>query len=258
MINGFGARLTRKAARRLRRHRGVKAVSLNRGMSFSAADASGGYTCPTADATTTSNKWFPGPAKDVDPTILNTYKLLSPADGERRPGEQGVVPRDRPRRRRRRDRHGHRRRRGGLPDARWQGSRVIASAVTNPVRHGRERPLRPRHARRRADRRQQPAVPERPGGLRQVHGRRPAGEPGLGEGVRRRRQHDRPRRDLRHPVRRRQQERVQHPRHQPVAVVGHRASRTRPTRSTPPSSRPGTAGSPSWPPRATRRRRPTA
>ena len=132
VINGFGARLTRKAARRLRHHRGVKAVSLNRGMSFSAADASGGYTCPVADATTTSNKWFPGPAKDVDPTILNTYKLLSQPTVNavqanrawyrvtgRGVGvaviDTGIA--------------------GDLVDFQtpaWQGSRVIASAVTNP------------------------------------------------------------------------------------------------------------------------------
>ena len=132
VINGFGARLTRKAARRLRHHRGVKAVSLNRGMTFSAADLSGAYTCPTADATTTANKWFPGPARDYDPTLLNTYKLLSQPTvnavqankaWSRATGrgvgvaviDTGIA--------------------GDLPDFQtpgWNGSRVIASAVTNP------------------------------------------------------------------------------------------------------------------------------
>jgi serine protease AprX len=132
VINGFGARLTRKAARRLRHHRGVKAVSLNRGMTFSAADTSGGYSCPVTDATTTANRWFPGQARDYDPTLLNTYKLLaqpmvnavqankawSRATG-RGVGvaviDTGIA--------------------GDLVDFQtpgWNGSRVIASAVTNP------------------------------------------------------------------------------------------------------------------------------
>jgi serine protease AprX len=132
VINGFGARLTRKAARRLRHHRGVKAVSLNRGMTFSAADLSGAYTCPTTDATTTANRWFPGQARDYDPTLLNTYKLLSQPTvnavqankaWSRATGrgvgvaviDTGIA--------------------GDLVDFQtpgWQGSRVIASAVTNP------------------------------------------------------------------------------------------------------------------------------
>jgi serine protease AprX len=131
VINGFGAALSRKAARRLRHRRSVKSVSLNTSMT-AAADTSGGYSCPTADATTTANKWFPGPARDYDPTLLNTYKLLSqPTDNaiqanrawSRATGrgvgvavvDTGIA--------------------GDLPDFQtpgWNGSRVIASAVTNP------------------------------------------------------------------------------------------------------------------------------
>ena len=58
VINGFGAKLSRRAAKRLRHRRGVKAVSLNVGLSASATDTSG--ACPVTDATTTANRWFPG------------------------------------------------------------------------------------------------------------------------------------------------------------------------------------------------------
>jgi serine protease AprX len=132
VINGFGAKLSRRAAQRLRHRRGVKSVSLNTGMTASAADTSGGYTCPTTDATTTANKWFPGPARDYDPTLLNTYKLLSQPTVNavqanrawyRATGrgvgvaviDTGIA--------------------GDLVDFQtpgWNGSRVIASAVTNP------------------------------------------------------------------------------------------------------------------------------
>jgi serine protease AprX len=132
VINGFGAKLTRKAAKRLGHRRGVKSVTLNTGLTASAADTSGGYTCPTADATTTANRWFPGQARDYDPTLLNTYKLLSQPTVNavqanrawyRATGrgvgvaviDTGIA--------------------GDLVDFQtpgWQGSRVIASAVTNP------------------------------------------------------------------------------------------------------------------------------
>src|SRR3954467_605655 len=72
VINGFGAKLSRRAAARLRHKRGVRAVSLNTSMSATALDTSGGYTCPIADATTTTNKWFPGQAREVDPSSF-TY-----------------------------------------------------------------------------------------------------------------------------------------------------------------------------------------
>ena len=54
VINGFGASLTRKAAARLGRRPGVKSVSRNHAMAQSATEetTSGGYRCPTADATT--------------------------------------------------------------------------------------------------------------------------------------------------------------------------------------------------------------
>ncbi|HKP22047.1 MAG TPA: S8 family peptidase [Thermoleophilaceae bacterium] len=132
VINGFGAKLSRRAAARLRHRRGVKAVSLNTGMTASATETSGGYTCPAADATTTTNRWFPGQARDYDPTILNTYKLMAQPTmnavqankaWNRATGrgvgvaviDTGIA--------------------GNLVDFQtpgWNGSRVIASAVTNP------------------------------------------------------------------------------------------------------------------------------
>ena len=133
VINGFGAKLTRRAAARLRHRRGVRSVSLNASMTASTLDpVSGGYACPPTDATTTTNKWLPGPAKDVDPTILNTYKLLS------QPTVNAVQA----------NRAWYRATGRGVGVAvidtgidgelvdfqtpGWQGSRVIASAVTNP------------------------------------------------------------------------------------------------------------------------------
>jgi len=132
VINGFGAKLSRRTAARLRHRRGVKSVSLNTGMTASATDTSGGYTCPTTDTTTTANRWFPGQARDYDPTLLNTYKLLAQPTVSavqanrawyRATGrgvgvaviDTGIA--------------------GDLVDFQtpgWQGSRVIASAVTNP------------------------------------------------------------------------------------------------------------------------------
>jgi serine protease AprX len=132
VINGFGARLTRKAAARLSHRRGVKAVSLNRAMAMSSTDTSGGYTCPVTDATTVPAKAAPGPGRDWEPSIVNTYsKLAQPmvhsihADRSwnrvtgRGVGvaviDTGIA--------------------GDVPDFQtpgWQGSRVIASAVTNP------------------------------------------------------------------------------------------------------------------------------
>jgi serine protease AprX len=132
VINGFGARLTRKAAFRLSHHRGVKAVSLNRAMAMSSTDTSGGYTCPTTDATTVAAKAAPGPGRDWEPSILNTYsKLAQPMVHSIRADrawnrvtgrgvgvaviDTGIA--------------------GDVPDFQtpgWQGSRVIASAVTNP------------------------------------------------------------------------------------------------------------------------------
>ena len=133
VINGFGARLSRRAAHSLRHRRGVKSVSLNTAMSASSTDpVGGGSACPATDATTIATKWYPGPAKDVDPTILNTYKLMSQPTvsavqanraWSRSTGrgvgvaviDTGID--------------------GELVDFQtpgWQGSRVIASAVTNP------------------------------------------------------------------------------------------------------------------------------
>ena len=46
VINGFGAKLSRRAAERLRHRRGVRSVSLNTGMTASATDTSGGLHLP--------------------------------------------------------------------------------------------------------------------------------------------------------------------------------------------------------------------
>jgi serine protease AprX len=132
VINGFGATLSRRAAARLKGHRGVRQVSLNVTMAASAADTSGGSPCPTSDATTVAAKAAPGPGRDWDPTLLNTYSRLA------QPMVHSI----------RADRAWYRATgrgvgvavidtgiAGDIPDFQtggWQGSRVIASAVTNP------------------------------------------------------------------------------------------------------------------------------
>lgn len=131
VINGFGAALTKKAVRRLRRHRGVKAVSLNRGMEASATDVSGGYACPTTDATAVPAKAAPGGILDPEAPILNAAtrvdqpflkSIRADAAWARATGrgvgvaviDTGIA--------------------GDVPDFQTprNGSRVIASAVTNP------------------------------------------------------------------------------------------------------------------------------
>ena len=131
VINGFGAALTKKAVRKLRRHRGVKAVSLNRGMEASVTDVSGGYACPTTDATTVPAKAAPGGILDPEAPILNAVarvdqpflkSIRADAAWTRATGrgvgvaviDTGIA--------------------GDVPDFQTprNGSRVIASAVTNP------------------------------------------------------------------------------------------------------------------------------
>ena len=131
VINGFGAALEKKAVRRLRRHRGVKAVSLNSGMEASVTDVSGGYACPTTDATTVAAKGAPGGILDPEAPILNAVSrvdqpflksIRADAAWLRATGrgvgvaviDTGIA--------------------GDLPDFQTprNGSRVIASAVTNP------------------------------------------------------------------------------------------------------------------------------
>ena len=150
---------------------------------------------------------------------------------------------------------------GDLPDFRVSqtdaASRVVASAVINPDATTAERQVRPRHARGRAHRRQRQQPRVRRPAARRVHRRRARGEPDLDQGSRRRGRRDDPRRDLRPPVRRRPQGRLQHPRRQPVARVDASPSPTRPTRSTPRSRRHGSAASWSSRPRATAAPTPT-
>jgi serine protease AprX len=132
VINGFGASLSKKAAKSLGRHPRVKNVTRNRRMGASSTDSSGGYTCPTTDATTVAAKPAPGPGREWEPSLLNSYQRLAQpmihavrADKAwyRSTGrgvgvaviDTGIA--------------------GDVPDFQtpgWQGSRVIASAVTNP------------------------------------------------------------------------------------------------------------------------------
>jgi serine protease AprX len=133
VINGFGAKLTRRAAARLERKPGVKAVSLNTAVAVSASETtSSSYTCPVTDATTVAAKSLPGQGRDWEPSILNTVnKLAQPMVNSVRANrawnrvtgrgvgvaviDTGIA--------------------GDVVDFQtpgWQGSRVIASAVTNP------------------------------------------------------------------------------------------------------------------------------
>ncbi len=131
VINGFGASLEPGAAKRLARRHGVKAVSRNRATAQSAADTSGGYTCPVTDATTTAAKSAPSGGLDYEVPILNAVSRIdqpflrsirADAAWTRATGrgvavaviDTGIA--------------------GDLPDFQIPrgGSRVIASAVTNP------------------------------------------------------------------------------------------------------------------------------
>jgi serine protease AprX len=131
VINGFGAALSKKAVMKLRRHRGVRAVSLNRGMKASTTDVSGGYACPATDATTLPAKAAPGGILDYEVPLANAVSRVDQpflrsirADSawSRASGrgvgvaviDTGIA--------------------GDLPDFQTprNGSRVIASAVTNP------------------------------------------------------------------------------------------------------------------------------
>src|SRR5918995_223306 len=76
VINGFGASLSRKAAARLGKHRRVRSVSRNRRMARSSTDLSGGYTCPTADATTLPTKAI-GSGRTFEPTIVSSVTRLA-------------------------------------------------------------------------------------------------------------------------------------------------------------------------------------
>jgi serine protease AprX len=132
VINGFGARLSAKAAARLARNAHVKSVSRNASMSASNVTTSGGYTCPATDATTEAAKSPPGQGTEYDPSILNTLGKL----------EQPMIHSIRA------DRAWNRVTGRGVGVAvidtgiagdivdfqtpNWRGSRVIASAVTNP------------------------------------------------------------------------------------------------------------------------------
>ena len=76
VINGFGASLSKKAASRLGKHPRVKAISRNTRMARRSTDVSGGYTCPTADATTLPTKAI-GSGRTLEPTIVSALTRLS-------------------------------------------------------------------------------------------------------------------------------------------------------------------------------------
>ena len=76
VINGFGASLSKKAAGRLRKHPRVKAISLNARMTASSTDTSGGYACPTADATTLPSKTI-GSGRTYEPAITSAITRLA-------------------------------------------------------------------------------------------------------------------------------------------------------------------------------------
>src|SRR5215207_7873833 len=132
VINGFGARLGRRTAARLSRHSGVKHVSINVRTATSASDTGGGSVCPLTDATTVAAKPAPGPGRDSEPSTLNSLSRLA------QPMVHSI----------RADRAWYRTTgrgvgvavidtgiAGDVPDFQtpgWQGSRVVASAVTNP------------------------------------------------------------------------------------------------------------------------------
>jgi serine protease AprX len=131
VINGFGASLSKRAAKRLARRRGVKAVSRNRAMAQSASDTSGGYSCPVTDATTIAAKPAPSGGLDYEVPVLTAVSRIdqpflrsirTDAAWSRATGrgvgvaviDTGIA--------------------GDVPDFQTprSGSRVIASAVTNP------------------------------------------------------------------------------------------------------------------------------
>ncbi len=131
VINGFGASLSKRAAKRLALRRGVKAVTRNRAMAQSASDTSGGYTCPVTDATTIAAKSAPGGGLDYEPSVVSAVtridqpflrSIRADAAWSRATGrgvgvaviDTGIA--------------------GDVPDFQTphNGSRVIASAVTNP------------------------------------------------------------------------------------------------------------------------------
>jgi serine protease AprX len=75
LINGFGASLSKRAAARLSKHPRVESVSLNTRMAMSSTDVSGGYTCPTADATTLPAKVI-GSGRTYEPSIVSAITRL--------------------------------------------------------------------------------------------------------------------------------------------------------------------------------------
>jgi serine protease AprX len=76
VINGFGASLTRKAAARMARHPRVKRVSRNSPMAKSSTEESGGYRCPTTDATTLPTRLI-GSGRTYEPSVLQSVLRLA-------------------------------------------------------------------------------------------------------------------------------------------------------------------------------------
>jgi serine protease AprX len=129
VINGFGAELDADAAARLAAGPGVRAVSPNAGVTASSdldADESGGYRCPETDATTVSSPRSRGRGRidwhDFRPQAYHHSVHLDRAWRRTFGSRVGVAVID----------TGIA---GDLPDftdLTGRGSRVVASAVTNP------------------------------------------------------------------------------------------------------------------------------
>ena len=122
---------------------------------------------------------------------------------------------------------------GGLPDFSDATGTLARGRLGGhePGRDDAQRRLRPRHPRRGHHRRRQHPPPGRRSARGPLRRHRPGREPDRDQGVRRRRRRHDPRRDLRPPVRRRPQGRLQHPRRQPLGVLdGRRVLPDRPAR----------------------------
>ena len=188
IINGFAARVTPAAERRLAAAAGVHAVTRNaktkpQGVSLSRIQTA--YPA-SVDAPQLWNYDTSVTGKGVGVAVIDT----------------GIA--------------------GQMPDFRSPGSILLARhrhRGHQPRRPHAGRRLRPRHARRGHHRRQRLGPLDLRPAARQVRRHRARRQPDLGQGLRRHRRRHRPRRDLRPAVRGRQQGRVQHPRRQPVARV---------------------------------------
>ena len=179
IINGFSAKLSDGAAASLQRFDGVRAVTRTPRSSRRASTSPSSQTAypSSVDAIEAWNKPDSNvTGKNVGVAVIDTGIAGQMKDFEEKGPSKALA-----RRRLRRD---------------------------QPGRDQRQGHLRPRHARRGHHRRQRHRAHQRRPAPEQVHRRRAGGRPGLGQGLRRPRQRDRARRDLRPAVRRRPQGRA--------------------------------------------------